>query len=243
MGKYQYLISLENKTLADEPELFLDRIMNKAKQNSDSKNYLISRDEITNSDIAKTERLKPSGFKLEHSKVVQNIRNMKSFKRNNEEKDNINLHKMHISKSIQNLHDRRFGNRRDSSSLYSSVVEADEYNSVNGNKQHEVSILQELVKSKNKNKHKRKTNINSILRDGPELIDKDVNLSLKIHIPGLEKLIPKLVHSFQSIITEEERMFRQQFQKLNMYKELNLLMIDDIISKYCGELTNMSAYK
>ena len=74
-------------------------------------------------------------------------------------------------------------------------------------------------------------------------MDKDVNLSIKIQIPGLESLIPNLVHSFQSIITEEERMFRQQFQKLNMYKELNLLMIDDLIAKYCGELTNMQSYK
>ena len=57
--------------------------------------------------------------------------------------------KLKISKSIQNLRERRFSNKQDSSSIYSSIQENNDNESIANNKLAEISILKELMKKKN----------------------------------------------------------------------------------------------
>ncbi|CAI2377913.1 unnamed protein product [Moneuplotes crassus] len=71
----------------------------------------------------------------------------------------------------------------------------------------------------------------------------DPIISMKLTFPSFETIKPRLLKPFLELGSEEELRLRETFEKLNLYPEISQLIIDDLISKYCGVLDNADSYK
>jgi hypothetical protein len=158
--------------------------------------------------------LKFGDFKVKTNSINQNIKNLKvmnnKFLRNSKDSDGLKSTRNFILPKLTHF----------------QSVDIHDENSSNV----ETSILRS-IQDDPKFKPNKAKKVGGRKSDFSQIIE-NPQISIKISIPGLEDLKPKVLRPFHRIVSEDEFHLRQNYERLSMYPELAELAIDDLVNEY-----------